>query len=469
MHLAYLKTAIDLTLNEDEGKILSTRVVIVRHGESNFNILSKIQGRGNYDRPELQSVLTDKGRQQAKLAGKALANLGIDVAYASPLVRAQHTAQIILSANFQPPTLNTTEGLLEIDLTEWESMIAKDVKEQFPEKYHLWQNEPEKFQLGDRYPIRELFEQAKDFWQEILPKHEDKTILLVAHSGINRALICAAINIPVNLYHNIHQVNCAISVLNFQGTNISDGVQLESLNLVSHLQDLTESPLPPVKKHHNGPRLLLVRHGETEWNRQKRFQGQIDVPLNNNGHAQARRASEFLAKVKIDKAFSSPMLRPKDTALEILSKHPHIKLELFDQLKEISHGLWEGKFEHEIEAEFAGQLALWQEQPETVQMPEGENLQQVWDRVAVIWQKIVDSVPAGETALVVAHDAVNKAILCLLFGFTPEQFWTFKQGNGGVSVIDYPQGSQDKPVLQSCNITTHLSEGILDRTAAGAL
>jgi probable phosphoglycerate mutase len=102
-------------------------------------------------------------------------------------------------------------------------------------------------------------------------------------------------------------------------------------------------------------------------------------------------------------------------------------------------------------------------------MPEGENLQQVWDRVTIVWQKIVDSVPAGETALVVAHDAVNKAILCLLFDFTPEQFWVFKQGNGGVSVIDYPQGGQGSPVLQSGNITTHLSEGVLDRTAAGAL
>ncbi len=413
--------------------------------------------------------MTDKGKQQAKLAGKALANLSIDVAYASPLVRAQHTAQIVLSENFQPPTLNTTEGLLEIDLAEWESMITKDIKEQFSEKYHLWQNEPEKFQLGDRYPILDLFEQAKALWAEILPKHEGKTILLVGHSGINRTLICTAIGIPISLYHNINQVNCAISVLNFQGASISDGVQLESLNLASHLEDIHGSPLPPIKKNHNGSRLLLVRHGETEWNRQKRFQGQIDVPLNNNGHAQARRASEFLATIKIDKAFSSPMLRPKDTALEILSKHPNINLELFDELKEISHGRWEGKFEHEIEAEFAGQLALWQAQPETVQMPEGENLQQVWDRVAVVWQKIVQSVPAGETALVVAHDAVNKAILSLLFGFTPEQFWVFKQGNGGVSVIDYPQGVQDKPVLQSCNITTHLSEGVLDRTAAGAL
>ena len=414
-------------------------------------------------------MLTEKGKKQAKLTGKALANLNIDVAYASPLVRAQHTAQIILSENSQPPQLTTTEGLLEIDLNEWESMIASDVKLQFPEKYEYWQNDPEKFQLGDRYPILDLFEQAKAFWAEILPKHEGKTILLVGHSGINRALICSAIGIPMKLYHNIQQVNCAISVLNFQGVSPAEGVQLESLNLAGHLAEISGSALPPLKKKHNGARLLLVRHGETEWNRQKRFQGQIDVPLNNNGHAQARRASEFLANVKIDRAFSSPMLRPKDTALEILSKHPQISLELFDELKEISHGLWEGKFEHEIAAEFPGQLEIWQAQPQSVQMPEGENLQQVWDRVAIVWQKIVESVPAGETALVVAHDAVNKAILCLLFGFTPEQFWVFKQGNGGVSVIDYPDGASGSPILQSSNITTHLSEGVLDRTAAGAL
>lgn len=417
----------------------------------------------------MQSVLTDKGKQQAKLTGKALANLNIDVAYASPLVRAQQTAKLILSENSQPPELFTSDGLLEIDLNEWESMLASEVKAQFPEKYQLWQDEPDKFQLGDRYPIADLFEQAKSLWADILAQHQNKTILLVGHSGINRALICSAIGISISLYHKIQQVNCAITVLNFQEAAIGKGVQLESVNLASHLTEISGSPLPPLRKNHNGPRLLLVRHGETEWNRQKRFQGQIDVPLNNNGHAQARRASEFLAKVKIDKAFSSPMLRPKDTALEILSKHPQIKLELFDELKEISHGLWEGKFEHEIEAEFPRQLALWQTQPESIQMPEGENLQEVWERVAKIWQKIVDSVPAGETALVVAHDAVNKAILCLLFDFTPEQFWVFKQGNGGVSVIDYPEGAKSRPILQSGNITTHLSEGILDRTAAGAL
>ena len=68
----------------------------------------------------------------------------------------------------------------------------------------------------------------------------------------------------------------------------------------------------------------------------------------------------------------------------------------------------------------------------------------------------------------VAHDAVNKAILCALLGLTPADIWAIKQGNGGVTVIDYPKGSGERPVVAAMNLTTHLG-GVLDRTAAGAL
>jgi probable phosphoglycerate mutase len=135
--------------------------------------------------------------------------------------------------------------------------------------------------------------------------------------------------------------------------------------------------------------LLLVRHGETEWNRQKRFQGNIDVPLNDTGRQQAQRAAEFLQPIPIDFVVSSPMLRPKETAEIILKYHPEVQLELQDELREISHGLWEGKLEAEIEQAFPGELQQWQEAPETVQMPEGENLQQVWERSIAAWRSLV--------------------------------------------------------------------------------
>ncbi len=100
-------------------------------------------------------------------------------------------------------------------------------------------------------------------------------------------------------------------------------------------------------------------------------------------------------------------------------------------------------------------------------MPEGENLEQVWERAIAAWHTIINSVSG--TGIVVAHDAINKAILCQLFGLSPENFWNFKQGNGAVTVIDYPKGPEGLPVLESMNITTHLSGSVLDKTAAGAL
>jgi probable phosphoglycerate mutase len=163
-------------------------------------------------------------------------------------------------------------------------------------------------------------------------------------------------------------------------------------------------------------------------------------------------------------------LRPKETAEIILQYHPEIELQFDRDLWEISHGLWEGKFEAQIEQLYPGLLQQWRIAPETVQMPEGENLKQIWTRSKLAWERIVkayDQQPV--TGIVVAHDAINKAILAQLFNLPPEHFWNFKQGNGAVTVIDYPNGINGDPVLQASNITTHLFEGIMDKTAAGAL
>lgn len=165
------------------------------------------------------------------------------------------------------------------------------------------------------------------------------------------------------------------------------------------------------------------------------------------------------------------MSRPKETAEIILKNHPNLTLELFDGLREISHGLWEGKFESEIEREFPGELERWRTIPADVQMPEGENLAQVKERSVSDWQTIVKNAESQQLqlGLVVAHDATNKTLLCYILGLSNENFWNFRQGNGAVTVIDYPDGIEDYPVLQAMNITGHLSNSVLDKTAAGAL
>jgi len=420
--------------------------------------------------------LTEKGRADALKVGTTLKSLKFDAVYCSPLRRAKETAEIIVSCLETSPTLQPAVNLMEIDLPLWEKRLRQDVKEQFAEDYRCWQERPHELRMlissgeGSRelFPVLALYEQAKQFWQEILSRHQGDTLLIVAHNGINRALISTAIGLNPERYHSVQQSNCGITVLNFAG-EWGQPVQIESLNQIGHLGEAFPKP----REGHVGPRLLLVRHGETEWNRQTRFQGQIDVPLNDNGRKQAQQAAQFLKEIPLDFAVTSPMVRPKETAEIILKEHPHVQLQLHAELSEISHGLWEGKLEAEIEQLYPGELQRWRETPAEVQMPEGENLQQVWDRAIAAWNEIVRTAGASDThpktGLVVAHDATNKVILCYLMGLGIEDFWTVKQGNGAVTVIDYPQGPEGKPVFQSMNITTHLSGGVLDKTAAGAL
>jgi phosphoserine phosphatase len=458
-----------------EGRPLATRVILVRHGESTFNAEGRFQGHGDL------STLTSKGVQTARQAGETLKGIPFAAIYTSPLQRAGKTAQEIF-AQLQTapggdaiPAPQVVPDLIEIGLPLWEGMRFSEVEAQFPESFAHWKRQPHLLKMDvptpegttPYYPVRELYQQAQRVWQQILPQHPDQTILLVAHSGINRALLGAALGLGPESYLILQQANCAVSVLNFpQGWGYP--AQLESLNLTSHMGH----PLP---RQRSGAflRLLLVRHGETDWNRQGRFQGQIDVPLNATGRQQGEQVAEFLKSVPIDFAISSSMQRPKETAELILRHHPQLSLQLIPELQEISHGTWEGKLEPEVEAEFPGELDRWRETPAAVQMPEGENLNQVWKRAIAAWENIITTARANsrqpQVGLVVAHDAINKVILCHVAGLGPEQFWNFKQGNGAVSVIDYPLNDDGPALLQAMNITTHLAGGVLDRTAAGAL
>ncbi len=449
---------------------MATRVIIVRHGQSSYNALKMIQGRCD------ESVLTEKGCEDARKVGAALGSLSFDAIYSSPLQRAKKTAEIILSYLPGSPELVTPSNLMEIDLPLWEKLGKSEVKEKFAEDYRCWKERPHELRMvvptaegtREHFPVLALYEQAQQFWQEVLSRHQGGTILIVAHNGINRCLISSAIAMPPAHYHSIQQSNCCINVLNFAG-DWGEPVQLESLNQTSHLG----ISLPTLREGNRGLRLLLVRHGETEWNRVSRFQGGIDVPLNDNGRSQAQQAAEFLKDVPIDFAVSSPMLRPKETAEIALQYHPNVTLELQEELREINHGLWEGKLESEIKQEYPDLLRQWQIAPETVQMPEGENLQQVWDRAVACWNGLIKSAKLSDTelktGLVVAHDAINKVILCHILGLSPASIWCIKQGNGAVTVIDYPHGLEKAPILEAMNITTHLSGGVLDKTAAGAL
>lgn len=441
---------------------------MVRHGLSSFNVDHRIQGRDDL------ASLTEEGEGQARATGLALADLNFEAVYSSPLRRAASTAATLLAEQGQGLVPSFHSGLLEIDLGPWSGLLRTELKERFPEQERLWRQAPETLELrrpdGSSYlPLPELMVQAlafKDFLLETHPQAADPaaeaTVLVVAHNAILRCLVLALLGLPTKAFRRLRLDNASISVLNLNpGPRGGLATQVESLNGLAHLG----LPLPPKGA---GARLLLVRHGETDWNREGRFQGQIDIPLNSRGRAQAEAASGFLSPVAIQRAYTSSLARPRQTAEAILTAHPGVPLTSTKGLVEIGHGLWEGRLEAEIAEGWPELLAAWKRAPETVQMPDGETIHAVWSRSVSCWHTIAASLAAHETALVVAHDAVNKAIICSLLTLTPADIWAIKQGNGGVTVVDYPSGPDGVPVLAAMNLTSHLG-GVLDRTATGAL
>lgn len=176
-------------------------------------------------------------------------------------------------------------------------------------------------------------------------------------------------------------------------------------------------------------KILLARHGETPWNAEGRYQGQVDIPLSDLGIAQATALGERLKDLRIDRAVASPLARATRTAQLALGAARAPRLVFDDGLLEIGHGEWEGLLASEIAARDPERLRDWRDAPETVLMPGagGESLQGVLDRAWPALERACDGLGADDTLLIVAHDAVNRVLLCRVLGLPLSRLWTFRQ------------------------------------------
>jgi probable phosphoglycerate mutase len=185
-------------------------------------------------------------------------------------------------------------------------------------------------------------------------------------------------------------------------------------------------------------RLLLARHGETPWNAEGRYQGQEDIALSPVGEAQARALGERLRDVAIDRAVSSPLSRSFRTAQLALGPERAAILTTDDGLKEIAHGTWEGLLASEIHVRDPERLRAWRETPHEVLMPEGESLQHVFDRAWPALVRAAQGLGGGDTLLVVAHDAVNRVVLCHVLGIPFARLWSFRQAPTTLNLLEGP-------------------------------
>ena len=198
-------------------------------------------------------------------------------------------------------------------------------------------------------------------------------------------------------------------------------------------------------------RILLARHGETPWNAEGRYQGQSDIPLSPVGEGQANALGQRLKDVRIDRAVASPLSRAQLTARLALGDARADMLQTDADLQEIAHGEWEGLLASEIQQKDPARLLAWREEPENVLMPGGESLRQVLDRSWRGLARATEGLGEDDTLLVVAHDAVNRVLLCRILGLPIARLWTFRQAPTTLNLLEGPSVEQLEVVrLNDC-------------------
>lgn len=185
-------------------------------------------------------------------------------------------------------------------------------------------------------------------------------------------------------------------------------------------------------------KLILARHGETAWNAEGRYQGQEDIPLSDVGESQARLLGERLRHVHIDKVVASPLKRALRTAELAVGEDRLARLTTDKGLMEIAHGTWEGLLAAEIRERDPDRLHAWRHAPHEVLMPEGESLQHVLDRAWPALARAMEGLGEHDTLLVVAHDAVNRVLLCKVMGLPLARLWTFRQAPTTINLLEGP-------------------------------
>ena len=213
--------------------------------------------------------------------------------------------------------------------------------------------------------------------------------------------------------------------------------------------------------------VLLVRHGETAWNREGRYQGRTDIPLSDVGREQVRALARRLASVPIAFAVSSPLARARATA-EAVTTERGIALELDDGLAEISHGAWEGQLASDVERSHAEMFGTWKTRPgrDTPAGPNAETLGDVDARAWPVLERATARMHGDQTVLVAAHDAVNRVLLCRVLGLPLGRVWSFRQASATLNVLSGP--SLDTLQVVRLNDCEHVAP-LLGTTAHRAL
>jgi broad specificity phosphatase PhoE len=198
--------------------------------------------------------------------------------------------------------------------------------------------------------------------------------------------------------------------------------------------------------------ILLVRHGQTEWNQVVRFRGHTDLALDEVGQAQAHALAQRLEAWPIAAIYISPLRRARQTA-QPLAGRLGLPIQPAHGLLDMDYGDWQGRTPQEVAQAEPELYRRWQEEPQQVCIPGGESLPLVQRRAVPAVEGIVAQHP-NEMVLLVGHQVVNKVLICALMGLSLASFWRIGQDTACLNRFRHHDGLYDVLLL---NGTCHLA------------
>ncbi|MDD2885006.1 MAG: histidine phosphatase family protein [Dechloromonas sp.] len=204
-------------------------------------------------------------------------------------------------------------------------------------------------------------------------------------------------------------------------------------------------------------RLCLIRHGETEWNAERRIQGQIDIALNTTGLLQAEAAGRWLRNSGIEAIYASDLKRAWMTA-QAIGRHLALQPVSTPALRERRYGIFEGLTYAEAASRFPAGYAAFEGRNADYDFEQGESLKAMYDRVTKQLQALVAAHP-GQVLAVVVHGGVLDVVNRFVRGLPLEMPRDFLIPNAGLNWISTVDGQW---TVESWGETSHLAAGALD-------
>ena len=205
------------------------KLILARHGETVWNIEKIYRGRADVN-------LDEMGIKQAELLGKCLGNLELEAIYSSPLRRAMDTANIV--ARYQKISAHITEGLVDFDYGEWQSLPEQEAKMLYPTLHNEWHNTPHKVKMPGGESLEDVRRRAIEVVNDVLAKYQG-SVVLVSHRVVNKVLICFLLGLDNSYFWNIKQDVGGITIFDY----VDGRFVLTRQNDTSHLKELQKSVL----------------------------------------------------------------------------------------------------------------------------------------------------------------------------------------------------------------------------------